>query len=144
MPSKSKKQERFMAAAHDSEFADKAGIKQSVAKEFNKADSKKETVSESQALRSILNDIDAIFEGLNCDDSDRGYFVPQVCDKNPPELALPTEKDRKVEKSRPDVIEFEKSPHTKKIANKAVKQGPWHPQDDINGVTQPTMSRKGK
>lgn len=41
MPSKSKKQKRFMAAAaHDKEFAKKAGIKQSVAKEFNQADKK--------------------------------------------------------------------------------------------------------
>ncbi len=39
MPSTSKKQARFMAAAaHDSGFAKKAGISQSVAKEFNSAD----------------------------------------------------------------------------------------------------------
>jgi hypothetical protein len=42
MPSKTKKQKKFMqAAAHNPEFAKKAGIKQSVAKEFNDADSKK-------------------------------------------------------------------------------------------------------
>lgn len=42
MPSVSDKQKRFMAAAaHDKAFAKKAGIDQSVAKEFNKADSKK-------------------------------------------------------------------------------------------------------
>lgn len=42
MPSKSAKQKRFMAAAaHDKGFAKRAGIKQSVAKEFNRADSKK-------------------------------------------------------------------------------------------------------
>lgn len=42
MPSKSKKQARFMAAAaHNSEFAKKVGIPQSVAKEFNKEDTKK-------------------------------------------------------------------------------------------------------
>lgn len=42
MPSKSKAQERFMqAAAHNPEFAKKAGIPQSVAKEFNSADKKK-------------------------------------------------------------------------------------------------------
>lgn len=42
MPSKSKKQERFMAgAAHDKKFAKKAGIPQKVAKEFNSADKKK-------------------------------------------------------------------------------------------------------
>lgn len=42
MPSKSKKQERFMAAAaHNPEFAKKAGISQSVAKEFNEADQRR-------------------------------------------------------------------------------------------------------
>jgi len=42
MPSKSKKQAKFMAAAaFNPKFAKKAGIKESVAKEFNKADSKK-------------------------------------------------------------------------------------------------------
>jgi len=39
MPSKSPAQARFMAAAaHDQAFAKKAGIPQSVAKEFNEAD----------------------------------------------------------------------------------------------------------
>ena len=42
MPSKSSKQKRFMEiAAHDKSFAKKAGIPQSVAKEFNDADKKK-------------------------------------------------------------------------------------------------------
>ena len=42
MPSKSSKQKRFMEiAAHDKEFAEKANIPQSVAKEFNDADKKK-------------------------------------------------------------------------------------------------------
>lgn len=42
MPSKSPKQKRFMAAAaHNPSFAKKAGIPQSVAKEFNAADTKK-------------------------------------------------------------------------------------------------------
>lgn len=42
MPSKSKKQAKFMAAAaHDKGFAKKAGIPQKVAKEFNAADKKK-------------------------------------------------------------------------------------------------------
>ena len=41
MPSKSSKQKRFMEiAAHDKEFAGKANIPQSVAKEFNDADKK--------------------------------------------------------------------------------------------------------
>jgi len=39
MPSKSAKQARFMAAAaHDPAFAKRAGIPQTVAKEFNQAD----------------------------------------------------------------------------------------------------------
>lgn len=39
MPSVSKAQKRFMAAAaHNPDFADKAGIDQSVAKDFNAAD----------------------------------------------------------------------------------------------------------
>ena len=39
MPSVSPKQARFMAAAaHSPKFAKKAGIKQSVAREFNQAD----------------------------------------------------------------------------------------------------------
>lgn len=39
MPSRSEKQRRFMLAAiHDKKFADKAGIPQSVAKEFVEAD----------------------------------------------------------------------------------------------------------
>lgn len=42
MPSKSDKQAKFMAAAaHNAAFAKKAGIKQKVAKEFNKADAGK-------------------------------------------------------------------------------------------------------
>ena len=42
MPSKSKAQKKFMAAAaHNKAFAKKAGIKQSVAKEFNEADQRK-------------------------------------------------------------------------------------------------------
>lgn len=41
MPSKSEKQHRFMlAAAHNPEFAKKAGIPSSVAKEFVAADEK--------------------------------------------------------------------------------------------------------
>ena len=42
MPSKSPKQKKFMSiAAHDKSFAKKAGIPQSVAKEFNDSDKKK-------------------------------------------------------------------------------------------------------
>lgn len=39
MPSVSSKQARFMAAiAHDKDFAEKAGVPQSVGKDFNEAD----------------------------------------------------------------------------------------------------------
>lgn len=42
MPSKSAKQARFMqAAAHNPEFAKKAGIKQSVAREFAEEDKRR-------------------------------------------------------------------------------------------------------
>lgn len=42
LPSKTKKQARFMAAAaHNSKFAKKVGISQGVAKEFNRADTVK-------------------------------------------------------------------------------------------------------
>lgn len=42
MPSKSAKQHRFMeAAAHNPEFAKKAGIPQSVAQEYTQADKNK-------------------------------------------------------------------------------------------------------
>jgi len=42
MPSKSKKQAKFMAAAaHNPKFAKEAGIPQKVAKEFNAADKAK-------------------------------------------------------------------------------------------------------
>lgn len=41
MPSSSSKQEKFMRAiAHDKEFAKKAGVPQSVGKDFNDADKK--------------------------------------------------------------------------------------------------------
>lgn len=44
MPSKSKKQAKFMqAAAHNPSFAKRAGISTKVAKEFNKADQKKKS-----------------------------------------------------------------------------------------------------
>ena len=42
MPSKSEKQRRFMAAAaHSKSFAKKAGVPQSVAKDFNQADKRR-------------------------------------------------------------------------------------------------------
>lgn len=51
MPSTSDKQRRFMAyAAHDAGFAKKAGIPQSVAKEFNQADKGKKLAA---AMRNM-------------------------------------------------------------------------------------------
>ena len=53
MPSTSDKQRRFMqAAAHNPEFAKKAGIPQSVAQEFNQADKGKKL---AKALRKRDN-----------------------------------------------------------------------------------------
>jgi hypothetical protein len=53
MPSTSPKQKRFMAAAaaHDAAFAKKAGIKQSVAQEFNRADTRRDTIK--KAIRKV-------------------------------------------------------------------------------------------
>lgn len=52
MPSRSKKQRRFMAAAaHNKKFAKKAGIKQSVAREFFEAD-RRRGYSKGGPLRS--------------------------------------------------------------------------------------------
>lgn len=52
MPSTSPRQKRFMAAAaHSPSFARKAGIKQSVAKEFNHADREINPQVESQAAK---------------------------------------------------------------------------------------------
>ena len=49
MPSTSEKQARFMAAAaHDPKFAKRAGVPQSVAQEFNQADSKSGLLSEAE------------------------------------------------------------------------------------------------
>ena len=51
MPSTSEKQRRFMAAAaHDPKFAERAGIPQSVAKEFNQADKGKKLAA---AMRNM-------------------------------------------------------------------------------------------
>lgn len=54
MPSTSKKQAKFMAAAaHNPEFAKKAGISQDVAKEFNQADKGKKFGSGRANLQKI-------------------------------------------------------------------------------------------
>lgn len=52
MPSKSKKQARFMAAAaHNKKFAREAGIPQSVAKEFHSADKRRKGKKHGQTKR---------------------------------------------------------------------------------------------
>ena len=52
MPSKSPEQARLMAAAaHDPEIARNAGIKQSVAREFNQADANQQPNYLSNALK---------------------------------------------------------------------------------------------
>lgn len=54
MPSHSDKQRRFMAAAaHSPEFAKKAGIPQSVAKEYNQADKGKKL---AEAIKRMKRD----------------------------------------------------------------------------------------
>jgi len=56
MPSKSKKQERTMrAAAHDSGFARKMGISQSVAREFELADQKKQKGSYTRRVEKGMS-----------------------------------------------------------------------------------------
>lgn len=64
MPSKSAKQAHFMAAAaHNPAFAKKAGIPQSVAKEFNDADTKK------KHKRSLIS------KGTHSPHSDRAHRI---------------------------------------------------------------------
>jgi hypothetical protein len=52
MPSVSPKQKRFMAAAaHNAAFAAKAGISQKVAREFNRADARRDSIK--KAIRKV-------------------------------------------------------------------------------------------
>jgi hypothetical protein len=52
MPSVSKAQKRFMAAAaHSPAFAKKAGISQTVAREFNRADQRRDSIK--KAIRKV-------------------------------------------------------------------------------------------
>ena len=52
MPSTSRKQKRFMAAAaHNPQFAKKAGISQTVAREFNRADQRRDAIK--RAIRKV-------------------------------------------------------------------------------------------
>ena len=55
MPSVSAKQAKFMAAAaHNAEFAAKAGIPQSVAREFNEADQAKKKPKRTKEIAQAL------------------------------------------------------------------------------------------
>jgi len=55
MPSVSKRQARFMRiAAHDPEFAAKAGIDQKVAREFNRAD---QAVARRTAIKRAMSKV---------------------------------------------------------------------------------------
>ncbi len=59
MPSTTDKMARTMAgAAHDKEYADKMGIKQSVAREFNAADAKSGRLS--KAMKGKKRGVDAL------------------------------------------------------------------------------------
>ena len=123
MPSKSEKQKRFMAAAaHNPEFADKAGISQDVAKEFNDADTKKKKVSESETYRAIMEDLEKIFHGPDaacCQD----VFIPDNRDHKLPDSTPPFTDDREeVTPTKPKHVKIIKTPYTRKIANKAKKQ----------------------
>lgn len=56
MPSKSPAQARLMAAAaHNSAFAQKVGIPQSVAKEFNQADKGSQLLKSAMTTRKLRN-----------------------------------------------------------------------------------------
>lgn len=134
MPSKSKKQAKFMAAAaHNPEFAKKAGIPGSVAKEFNKADKGKK-FSESEELRDIMETIELIFGK-----SEENYIVPNVTSKTTPKPVVPSEPDGEIRQTKPRSKKVSQSKHTRKIVNQAVKQGPWGPTDDPQGVTTQGM-----
>lgn len=55
MPSKTKKQARFMAmVSHNPKFAKKVGVPQSVGKEFNKADTKTGILKDSEQMEGNL------------------------------------------------------------------------------------------
>ncbi len=55
MPSKSQAQHRFMEAiAHSPEFAKKAGVKQSVGKDFVAADKAKKSQSVRSSIKSAM------------------------------------------------------------------------------------------
>ena len=135
MPSTSKKQAKYMAAAaHNPEFAEKAGISQKVAKEFNNADKGKKKFSESEELRNIMESIEVIFGK-----SEENYIVPNVTTKEHPRAVVPSEPDGEIRQSKPKSKKVNQSKYTRKITNQVVKQGPWGPADDPQGVTTQGM-----
>lgn len=79
MPSRSKKQARFMRiAAHDAEFAKKVGIDQNVAREFYEADKAKEQSSNEELVIPIPPS-DFVFLGGTSTGYDwRGQLIPTL------------------------------------------------------------------
>jgi hypothetical protein len=74
MPSKSEKQARLMAAAaHDKEFADKVGIDQSVAKEFNQADKGTKMLSNAMKHKTLRERAEEIDSAL-----DKGFDAAKI------------------------------------------------------------------
>ena len=72
--SKTEKQARFMAAAaHDPQFAARTGIKQSVAKEFNKADTG--TKQLSNAMKHTPKKVKEVGPGLQSNEPNGGHLA---------------------------------------------------------------------
>ncbi|UTS53412.1 hypothetical protein UES1_037 [Escherichia phage UE-S1] len=89
MPSKSKKQAKFFAiAAHDPEFAKKAGISQSTAKEWNAADEKKGYLKKSSELpdkvkeSSMRSLVDIVQDAELADTDNRTCDIMDACDED--------------------------------------------------------------
>jgi len=83
----SQKQARFMAAAaHDSNFANRAGIKQSVAKEFNKADTGTKQLSKAmknKPKKRLSEELEVVYENRH------GSIQPDVADALPATFVIP-------------------------------------------------------
>jgi len=83
----SQKQARFMAAAaHDANFANRAGIKQSVAKEFNKADTGTKQLSKAmknKPKKRLSEELEAVYESRS------GSIQRDVADALPGTFVIP-------------------------------------------------------
>lgn len=83
----SMKQARFMAAAaHDANFANRAGIKQSVAKEFNKADTGTKQLSKAmknKPKKRLSEELEAVYESRS------GSIQKDVADALPATYVIP-------------------------------------------------------